>query len=72
MVVITQTPVTIKAGDRITCKYPKHGTRNILVSREGIVEKAGHGPAGPYVQIALPTGDYRTLSLSRCVDLTVS
>ena len=72
MVVITQTPISVKAGDRISCKYPKHGTRNILTTKEGIVQELGHGPAGPYVQIEMPTGEYRNLSLKRCVDLVVS
>jgi len=70
MILVTKTSVSV--GDRVSCKYPKHGTRNILVNRVGIVEKAGKGPAGPYVQLALDAGGYRTLSLSKAVDLVVS
>lgn len=55
-------------GRTLKCKYPKHGTRNILVNREGTIEKSGTGPAGPYVVLALKDGSYRTLSQRRMVD----
>ena len=37
----------IAAGKIIKCKYPKHGTRNILKNHAGVVEVLGVGPNGP-------------------------
>ena len=70
MILVTKTNVNV--GDHVSCKYPMRGTRNILTNRKGIVEKAGTGAQGPYVQLRLDSGEFRTLSLKRAVDLVIS
>lgn len=59
-------------GTKISLKYPKNGTRNILVSRSGVVENSGIGPAGPYVQMRLDNGQFRTFSNKRMVDAVIA
>lgn len=61
----------VSVGDRISCLYPKNGYRNILASREGLVESTGTGPNGEYVKVQLNDGTYRTFSSKRIVDLKI-
>jgi hypothetical protein len=63
--------VSVKAGDKFYCKYPKHGNRNLLVNRDGFVESTGVGPAGEYVKLQMTNGMYRTLSTKRMVDVKI-
>jgi len=58
----------IAAGKTIHCKYPKHGTRNILKNHAGVVEVLGVGPNGPYATIRSEDGKYRTLRYDRMID----
>ena len=63
----------LKVGQRIRCKYPKHGRLNVLKWHEGVVEKTGFGPNGTYALIHDPnSGKYRTLRCDRMVDARVS
>lgn len=59
-------------GSKISLKYPMNGTRNILVCRSGVVENSGIGPAGPYAQVRLDNGQFRTFSNKRMVDAVVA
>jgi hypothetical protein len=59
-------------GTKLNLKYPMNGTRNILVCRSGVVENSGIGPAGPYVQMRLSNGQFRTFSNKRMVDATIA
>jgi len=62
---------SIARGKTVSCKYPKHGLRNILRLHVGTVTKAGFGPNGPYVTISEHDGTHRTLRLDRMVDPVV-
>ena len=64
--------LTVTIGSKLVCKYPKHGTRNILKRHEGTVEKVGVGPRGPYATVRHADGTARTLSHSRMIDPVVS
>lgn len=61
-----------KVGQTIACKYPKHGTRNILCNQEGKILKAGVSANGLFATIQRLDGTYRTLSLSRMIDPVIS
>jgi hypothetical protein len=59
---------SVDVGNVVACKYPLHGTRNVLKSRLGEIVAVGQGPKGLY--ITMKTGDeYRNLSERRIVDL---
>jgi hypothetical protein len=62
---------SIGRGKVVSCKYPKHGTRNILKRHVGTVERAGFGPNGPYVTLRHADGTARTLRYDRMVDPVV-
>ena len=68
----TVTGLKITVGSSLSCKYPKNGTRNVLCQRDGKVENVGVGPAGPFAQVALGNGQYRTLSVSRMIDPAIA
>jgi len=63
--------VNVSAGSVVSCKYPKHGTRNILKRHEGVVDRVGLGPNGAYVTVRSKDGQYRTLRADRMIDPTV-
>jgi hypothetical protein len=56
-----------KVGKTVDILYPIHGSRNILRSIEGVVEKRGTGPNGKYIVVKCTTGGYRSLSLKKIV-----
>lgn len=63
----------IKAGQKIRCKYPKHGRMNVLKWHEGVVEKTGVGPNGTYALVLEPESrQYRTLRCDKMVDTVLS
>jgi hypothetical protein len=72
LVMATIVTTVFSVGTKLNLKYPKNGTRNILVSRSGVVENSGIGPAGPFVQMKLTNGQYRTFSNKRMVDATIA
>jgi hypothetical protein len=59
-------------GQRLRCKYPQHGTRNILCNRDGQIIKAGVTKNGLYATIKSADGTYRSLSVNRMIDAKVS
>lgn len=59
-------------GMTLRTKYPQHGTRNILTSQIGVVEKVGIGPHGPYLTIRRNDGTVRCLSTCRMIDPVIS
>ena len=59
---------SLAEGKKVVCKYPLHGSRNILKRHEGVVEKIGVGANGPYATIHSADGKYRTLRYDRMVD----
>ena len=63
---------SIRKGQELTCKYPLHGTRNVLKRHTGIVESVGSGQGGFNATIRSESGAIRTLSLNKMVDLSVS
>ena len=63
--------LNLTVGSVLRCKYPKHGTRNILKRHEGVVEKVGIGPKGPYATVRHADGTARTLSEVRMIDASV-
>ncbi len=56
-------PKNLSIGDRISCMYPKNGDKNILVSREGVVDRVGNG----FVTVKMAGGLYRTFKFSKMV-----
>lgn len=63
---------SLAKGKSIRCKYPKHGNTNVLKWHEGVVEKAGFGPHGPYALVRSTTGQYRTLRCDKMLDAVLS
>ena len=59
-------------GDSLSCKYPKHGRRNILKRHEGVVENLGFSKHGPYATIRSESGTVRSLSFCKMIDATKS
>ena len=62
------TNLNVVKGDTISCKYPKHGRRNILKRHEGQIERLGVSKNGLYATIRSGEGVIRTLSFSKMVD----
>ena len=62
----------IRKGQTLTCKYPKHGRRNILKRHTGTVERLGCSDNGVYATVRNSEGVVRNLSLSKMIDLSVS
>ena len=58
----------ITNGMILSCKYPQHGTRNILCARLGKIIKHGRSLNGQYVTIRSADGTFRTLSRDRMID----
>jgi hypothetical protein len=58
-------------GMILACKYPQHGTRNILCNRLGQVIRHGRSNKGRFVTIRSADGTYRTLSLDRMIDAKI-
>lgn len=63
---------SLAKGKHLRCKYPKHGSRNVLKWHEGVIEKAGFGPNGAYALVRSATGQYRTLRCDRMLDASLS
>jgi hypothetical protein len=64
--------LSLRKGDKISCKYPKHGRRNILKRHEGTVESIGSGANGLYATVRAETGQVRSLSYAKIIDPVVS
>ena len=56
-----QSLLSLRKGDTISCKYPKHGRRNILKRHSGTVENIGS-----------ESGQVRNLSYAKIIDPQVS
>ena len=63
--------MSLGKGDSITCKYPKHGRRNILKRHSGTVEKVGVGAGGLYATIRSDSGIVRSLSFNKMIDAEI-
>lgn len=61
-----------KVGQTLKTKYPKHGNLNILKNHKGLIKGAGYGPGGPFATIQEDDGKYRSLSVSKMIDPSVS
>lgn len=61
----------VRVGMSVKCKYPRHGTRNILCNRVGTVLKVGNGPNGKYILLKSEDGTFRTLRRDRMIDAVV-
>ena len=66
------TNLQVVKGDTLSCKYPKHGRRNILKRHEGVVENLGFSKNGPYATIRSESGTVRSLSFCKMIDATKS
>jgi len=62
------TNFTLKKGKNLVCKYPMHGTSNILKRYGGKVEQFGYGPNGPYAVVRSTDNKVRTLRCDRMID----
>lgn len=70
-----QKTLKVKIGNRFACKYPQHGSRNILTWQLGEVVAYGNGDRGkhgPFVTIKRRDGSYRSLALSKMIDVALS
>ena len=59
--------LSLRKGDQLTCKYPKHGRRNILKRHEGTVENVSSGANGLYATVRAENGQVRSLSYSKMI-----
>ena len=57
----------LKEGNRVSFKYPRHGTRNTLRNVVGSVDHVGKGTNGYYVTVNEDSGEIRSFSESRIV-----
>ena len=64
--------ISLRKGDKISCKYPKHGRRNILKRHVGKVENIGSGANGLYATVRAESGQVRNLSYAKIIDPQVS
>ena len=64
--------LSLRKGDEISCKYPKHGRRNILKRHTGTVEKVSSGANGLYATVRAESGKVRNLSYSKMIDPQIS
>ena len=62
----------LKKGMFLDCKYPMHGTKNILKCYFGRVEQTGVGPNGPYAKVRCGRNTIRTFRFDRIVEPTCS
>ena len=60
-----------RKGGQLTCKYPKHGRRNILKRHTGTVENVSSGANGLYATVRAENGQVRSLSYSKMIDPSV-
>ena len=67
-----QSLLSLLKGDTISCKYPKHGRRNILKRHSGTVENIGSGANGLYATVRAESGQVRNLSYAKIIDPQVS
>lgn len=63
---------SLKVGQNLRCKYPKHGSMNVLKWHDGTVKATGHGPNGPYALVHSTNGQYRTLRCDKMIDTRLS
>ena len=66
-----QSLLSLRKGDQLTCKYPKHGRRNILKRHAGTVENVSSGANGLYATVRAENGQVRNLSYSKMIDPSV-
>ena len=57
----------LKEGDRVSFKYPIHGTRNMLRNVNGSVDCVGKGVHDHYVTVNEDNGKTRSFSETRIV-----
>jgi len=58
-----------RSGSDVDFMYPKHGTRNILCRIQGVVDKKGVGPNGPYLTVQSLDGKIRSFSTKKIVEM---
>lgn len=58
---------SVAVGQKFACKYPQHGTRNILCNQVGKVKHVGES----YIKIEREDGSFRNLRAERMVDAVV-
>lgn len=56
-------------GDRISVKYPTHGRLNVLRDVNGVVDRIGKGPKGPFITVVEDNGNIRSLSTCKIVQM---
>jgi len=65
--------IQVKIGQRLSCKYPQHGVKNILCNQDGEIEKQGFNKHGEhYLKIKRTDGQYRTLLAKKMVSPVIS
>ena len=70
--IVVSAAAAVAVGQHIRCKYPKHGTLNVLKFHEGLIEKVGSGPHGRYALVHSADGQYRTLRCDKMIDAVIS
>lgn len=63
---------SVRKGQTIRCKYPKHGRLNVLKWHEGVIERSGTGPNGKYAVVQSSDGKFRTLRCDKMIEAVLS
>ena len=63
---------SVRKGNSIRCKYPKHGRLNVLKWHEGVIERSGTGPNGKYAVVQSSDGKFRTLRCDKMIEAVLS
>lgn len=60
---------SVREGDNVTLKYPRHGTGNILCRHDGEVLWRGANEKGRFLRVKRSDGSVRVFHETRIVDL---
>ncbi len=63
---------SVRKGQTIRCKYPKHGRLNILKWHEGVIERTGTSSNGKYAVVQSSDGKFRTLRCDKMIEASLS
>ena len=59
---------SLRKDRHISCKYPLHGTKNILKYHSGRIERVGTGPNGKYAVVRAMDNTVRTLLCEKMLE----
>jgi hypothetical protein len=59
---------SLRKSRHIKCKYPLHGTKNVLKYHVGRIERVGTGPNGRYAVVRSMDQTVRTLLCDKMIE----